>query len=413
MRQSLRKIRTPAMAFILLMGVVSLLADMTHEGARSSLGPFLYLSGASAAAIGFVTGLGEMAGHSLRLLFGYLADRKRNYWTLVILGYAINLLAVPALALVSENGWILAGILIVAERTGKAIRHPAKNTLVSFASRQVGEGKAFAIQEFLDQLGAFLGPVLLFLVLQLRKGETLLASYRIGFAWLGIPAVLTLLVLVLARRRFPAPDRFESASPDPEPLRLRSAFLLYLAATGLLALGFADFPLMSMHAVRRELVAPDLVPLLYAGAMAADAVAALLFGWLFDRFGFRVLMVSSLLSAGFPLLVFLGTSPWALAAGVLLWGVGMGAQESILKAAVTRLTPKARRSTGFGVFQTSFGLFWFAGSWLMGVLYDRSLGGLVLFSTILMLLSVPVFFLAWKAMGQNGPARPASPGTER
>ena len=91
---------TPAMAFILLFSVVSLLSDMTHEGAASIRGAYLSLLGASAATIGFVSGFGELVGYSLRFLFGKLADKTKRYWLLTIIGYTVDVLAVPALALV-------------------------------------------------------------------------------------------------------------------------------------------------------------------------------------------------------------------------------------------------------------------------------------------------------------------------
>ncbi|MFA6813411.1 MAG: MFS transporter, partial [Bacteroidaceae bacterium] len=160
MRTNIKNKKTlkPALIFILIMGIVSMLSDMTHEGARSIYGAYLSLAGASAATIGFVTGFGEFIGYSFRIITGPITDRTKKYWTMTIIGYSINMLAIPALALVSKDGWIIACILIVAERIGKAIRQPAKNTLVSFAASQIGEGKSFAIVEFLDQIGAFLGP---------------------------------------------------------------------------------------------------------------------------------------------------------------------------------------------------------------------------------------------------------------
>lgn len=185
MRERKFSAHSGAMTFILLMGIVSLFSDMTHEGARSILGEYLNLTGASAATIGFVSGVGELCGYSLRLLSGFLADKSRRYWTLVIFGYTLQVLAIPALALVPENGWILACGLVILERIGKAVKKPAKNTLVSFAASEVGTGKGFAYQEFLDQLGAFLGPVILFVVTLIKGTGELFSAYRLCFAALG------------------------------------------------------------------------------------------------------------------------------------------------------------------------------------------------------------------------------------
>lgn len=397
-----------ALAFVFMMGIVSMFSDMTHEGARSIYGAYLYLAGATAATIGFATGLGELIGYSFRLLAGILTDRKKNYWTMTIIGYAINMAAIPALALIPKNGWIFACALIIIERMGKAIRYPAKNTLVSFAASQLGEGKSFAIQEFLDQLGAFLGPVILFLVLLLKKGTDQFTAYALGFAVLGIPAALTMAALLLAKRKYPNPEQFEKPGGPAVKLQMQSSFLLYMVAISLLALGFADFPLITMHISREALVPADSLPLLYAGAMLVDAFAALLFGWLYDKIGIRILVVSSVLSAAFSVFIFaLNTLPAAIL-GIALWGIGMGAQESILKSAVSTIVPKENRSTGFGVFETAFGIFWFLGSWLMGALYDKAPIALVVFSGCAQLAAIPFFFLTWRAQQREKRKLPVS-----
>ncbi|HEY5465947.1 MAG TPA: MFS transporter [Clostridia bacterium] len=390
------KVLKPALVFVFLMGIVSMFSDMTHEGARSIMGAYLYLAGASAATIGFVTGLGELVGYSFRLVAGFLTDRKKNYWTMTLIGYAINMAAIPALALIPKNGWIFACALIVLERMGKAIRYPAKNTLVSFAATELGHGKSFAIQEFLDQLGAFLGPVILFVVLLLKKGSDTFSAYSLGFAILGIPAALTLVSLLFAKKKFPHPENFDKTISRGGKLRLQPSFIFYMVAISMLALGFADFPLITMHIARESLVPADTLPLLYAGAMLADAFAALLFGWLYDRFGIRVLMVSSVISSLFSIFIFAFHSLPAAILGIILWGVGMGAQESILKSAVSSLVSKDNRSTGFGVFETAFGIFWFLGSWLMGALYDAAPVWLVVFSVSAQLAAIPFFYMTWR-----------------
>jgi MFS family permease len=383
------------------MGIVSLFSDMTHEGAASILGDFLSLAGASAAAIGFVSGLGELIGYSLRLVTGWITDKTKKYWQLTVLGYVIDCMAIPALALVPHGGWLLACILIVVQRTGKAIKKPAKDTILSFATSQTGAGKGFAIQEFLDQIGAFLGPVLLFVIMLLKNGEDQFSAYKVCFAILGIPAIATVVLLVIAKRRYPKPEEFEPPAKEAAPFRMNRSFIFYIIAISLFAAGFLDFTMITMHTARTSLIPEDTLSLIYAGAMAVDAFSALFFGWLFDKHGIKVLMLSTLISAPFAVLIFSITARWALFLGVTLWGIGMGAQESILKAAVTNIVPKQSRSSGFGIFQTSFGVCWFLGSWLMGVLYDVSPSWLVIFSVGTQLISIPFFWLSDRAHGFN------------
>jgi len=385
--------RKAAYAFLVLLGIISLFSDLTYEGARSIIGPYLLLLGASAATIGFVSGLGEFIGYALRLVTGFISDRTGRYWLMTIIGYAINLIAIPALALAPGFGWVYACGLLLAERFGKAIRHPAKNTLASFAAQEVGPGKGFAIQEALDQIGAFLGPFMLFIVLTLKGKEDKLSAYALGFLILGIPAVITLALLLVARKKYPRPHEFESDAERPKSAKgFHSAYWFYLAGIAFLALGFADFPLMAFHFVKTKLLADNVVPVLYAAAMGIDAASALFFGRMYDRKGMGAIIIASSISAFFAPLVFLGKTPVFAVAGVLLWGIGMGAQESILKAAVTTIAPKEKRATAFGFFNTGFGAFWFIGSWVMGILYGVSLPALVVFSLVAQLASLPFFF---------------------
>jgi MFS family permease len=388
------------LSFILIMGIVSLLSDATHEGARSIYGAYLSLTGASAAVIGFVSGFGELIGYSCLLLTGIIADKSKKYWLMTLVGYIFNVLAIPALALIPQNGWIYACGLIVLERLGRAIRKPALSTLVSFASHEVGVGKTFAIQEFMDQIGAFLGPALLFAVLTLKRGASQFAAYSLCFAILGIPALLTIAALLIAKHKYPHPEDFEKQTDAPGTFRLDKSFLTYIAGISLLAFGFIDFPLISMHMAKTALVAQDVLPLMYAGAMLVDAFAALAFGWMYDKYGIKVLMLSTVISAFFSVFIFAFSSLAATAIGVFMWGVGMGAQESILKSVVATIMPKDGRSKGFGIFETAFGIFWFLGSWLMGFLYGFSPAYMVTASVVAQLAAIPLFLITsnlWSA----------------
>lgn len=380
-----------AVAFLTLMGMVSLFSDMTHEGARSILGEYLNLAGASAASIGFVSGIGELCGYSLRLISGFVADKTRKYWTLVIAGYVIQVLAIPALALIPEHGWIWACGLVILERIGKAVKKPAKNTLVSFAASEIGTGKGFAYQEFLDQLGAFLGPVILFVTALVKGTEDLFTTYRLSFAVLLIPAMITIALVLSAKIKYPDPEMFEKQEEAPAAFRLKKSFVLYMAAICLFAFGFADFTLITLHAAKTVAFPESALSLLYAAAMAVDAFAALVFGWLYDKVGMKALILSTLCSTFFSCFVFLSGEAWMIGIGILLWGIGMGAQESIMKAAVSGIIPRSMRSTGFGIFETGFGIAWFLGSWLLGILYDLNPVFLVAVSVLSQLTAI-VFY---------------------
>lgn len=394
-----------AMTFIILFGIVSLFSDMTHEGASSIRGAYLALLGASAGTIGFISGLGELIGYSMRYVFGKITDRTKKYWPMVIFGYILDILAVPALALVGERGWIAAAILLVIQRMGKAIKKPAKDTIMSFAASQEGVGKSFGIQEMLDQIGAFLGPVFLYLVMLFKTDGTTFEIYRTAFAFLAIPGFITILLLFITKREFPNPEAFEPEAKKEEAFVMKKSFIYYIVGISFFAFGFMDYALVIMHISKNftglggsygtfRLISEETLPLLYAGAMLVDAVAALIFGHIYDKRGVRALVISTIISAPFSLFIFGFKSEAAILFGLVLWGIGMGAQESILKAAVTSMVPKKNRATGYGIFECSFGIFWFLGSWLLGVIYSKSLPLMIGLSIFAQLLAIPFYLRA-------------------
>jgi predicted MFS family arabinose efflux permease len=349
-----------ALRFVLIIGVVNLFADLTYEGGRAITGPFLGTLGANATIIGFVAGLGEFVGYSLRSASGYFADRTRSYWPVAIVGYAINMLAVPALAL--AGNWPLAAALMVAERTGRAIRKPAMETMLSHAGKSIGVGWVFGLNTALDQTGATIGPLVAALVLYLKGG------YRTAFAIFLIPAFATLATLVVARLSYPRPHELEDTETRfRRTANFSKAYWIYMVAGALIAAGFADFSLIAFHFLKSATISADVVPVFYAAAMATGAVSSPLLGRLLDKLGRAVVLIAFFLAALFAPFVFFGNAQLAFL-GMVLWGLGMGAEDTMLKALLVDVIPAAKRSTAFGIFDTAFGVAWFLGSAGMGFL---------------------------------------------
>jgi MFS family permease len=372
--------------FIILLGIVSLFGDATYEGARSVTGPYLATLGASAGVVGLVAGVGEFVGYALRLASGYLADRTKAYWLLTFIGYGL-LLSIPLLGFAGY--WQLAVVLIILERVGKAIRSPARDTMLSYATKKVGRGWGFAVHEALDQVGAIIGPVAFSLVL-LSHG-----TYQEGFTVLWIPALLTLAVLALARKKFPSPQKFEipeEASKQNTQTKLPRVFWLYTAFTLLSVAGFANFQLISLHLATQAIVPDFQIPIIYAIAMAVDGVAALVVGRTYDRIGLISLLAVPLLTLPIPFLAFSYSYSLVLI-GMALWGVVLGVQETIMRAAVADLTPIERRGFAYGIFNTMYGAGWGLGGVVMGLLYGHSINYLILFAVIMELVSIPLFFM--------------------
>src|SRR5438093_605960 len=377
-----------ALQFVVIIGIANFFADFTYEGARAIVGPFLGSLGASAAIVGFVAGFGELMGYGLRSVSGYFADKSHRHWTFAFVGYAINMLAVPALALATH--WPLASSLVVSERIGRGIRKPTVEAMLSYAGRSIGAGWVFGLNEALDQAGATIGPLLLALILYLNGG------FRTGFVVLLIPALLCLATLVAARLLHPRPHELEEGAGHAlATTKLTRAYWIYLAAGSLIAAGFADFALIGFHFHKANTVSANLIPVFYAVAMASSALASIPLGRLFDRFGANISLLAFVISAAAAPFVFLGGAIFALI-GMIFWGVGMSAQGSLLQAMLTGVIPPQKRSTAFGLFDTGYGIAWFLGSAFMGLLYDKSILAVALFSVVLQLAALPVLFIANK-----------------
>ena len=406
-----------AWRFVVWFGIVAMFADIVYEGARSITGPLLASLGASALVVGVVTGVGEAAALLLRLVSGPLTDRTGRFWAWTLAGYALTVVSVPLLGLASAL-WVASG-LVIAERVGKAVRSPAKDTLLSHATAVTGRGRGFAVHEALDQVGALTGPLAVAGVLAVTGND-----YTPALLVLAVPGVVAFALVVWLCVRVPRPALYELGretvtstpadvtagtveatsddAPDAEaggprteavPVvpsgALPGAFCAYAAFAGLTTIGFATFGVLSFHLVTAGLLSAAAVPVLYAAAMVVDAVAAVATGLAYDRVGARVLVVLPFVAALVPMLAFSGTVAVAVA-GALAWGVALGVQESTLRATVADLVGPGRRATAYGIFGAVLGVSAAAGGALAGGLYEVSVPLLVSVTAALQLLALTV-----------------------
>jgi len=390
-RPEMRSIRqaSPALKFVLTVGVMSFFADFTYEGSRSVIGPYLATLGAGALAISVISGAGEFLGYGLRIFSGRNADRTGRYWPITISGYVVQMAAVPLLAI--AGSWQAAAVLIIAERVGKATRNPPRDAMLSHAAQEIGYGWGFGIHEALDQFGAMFGPLLVALILALSRHD-----YQLAFAALAVPAVVTLAGVAVARRFFPRPQDLSAGPGHVEASGLSRRFWLYLSGTALVAAGLADFPLIAFHFQQARTVPVPVIPVFYAVAMAVSGTGSLIFGRLFDKAGIGVLIPLTIASACYAPLVFLGGT-WAALAGVALWGLGMGVQESIIPAAVAPMVRPDRRASGYGLFTACYGTAWVIGSIVIGLLFDVSLAAVTAFTVASQLAGLPALVAVSRA----------------
>ncbi len=382
-----------AWRFIVSFGTISLLADIVYEGARSITGPLLASLGATALVVGVVTGIGEASALLLRLVSGPLTDRTRRFWAWTIAGYALTVITVPVLG-VTGILWV-ACALVIAERVGKAIRSPAKDTLLSFASAAVGRGRGFAVHEALDSIGGIIGPLVVASMLAVTGGH-----YGATLGVLAIPGVAVLALLVRLRIRVPNPATYEPTTPLPEPhaggperraIRWWAAmprqFWIYSVFTAATMLGFATFGVLSFHMVARGILPAAAVPLIYAGAMVVDALAALVTGWAYDRTGPRVLIVLPILAIAIPVAAFT-TNTWWVIVGALLWGAAVGIQESTLRAVVADLVAPERRASAYGLYAAVLGVATAGGGAMTGYLYEHSVATMIIVVATVQILAL-------------------------
>jgi MFS family permease len=382
-----------AMGFIIVVSAVSFFSDMNYEGARSITGQFMQLLGSNAAVVGITVGAGEFLGYALRFLSGYWADRTGRYWAVAMCGYCVQLFAMPLLAFV--GAWQAAVFILFLERIGKGIRNPARDAMLSFATKETGRGWGYGLHAAMDQFGAVVGPLLMAFVLTVNavEGDDV-PGYQRAFSVLFIPAVIALALLLVARHYFPRPEQLESKTPVAGVEHLGRRFWLYCVAGGLVGAGFADFALMAFRFKETGLVADRWIPVLFSIGVGVDVIVSLVAGRIYDRRPTVTLLAVFGIGGLFAPFVFLGDSLGLVLIGLALWGVGIAGQEAVLKAALADLIPRDRRAYGFGTFSLAFGIAWFAGSALMGILYDQAVTWLVIFSMAASLLALPFFWLA-------------------
>ncbi|MEZ0577464.1 MFS transporter [Nocardioides sp. MH1] len=403
---------------VVAFGLVSMAADMVYEGMRATAGPFLGTLGASAFTVGLVTGAGEAVALVLRLATGAWADHSGRHWRLTVVGYGMTAVAVPLLAVtpfLGAAGLVVASALILVERTGKAVRSPSKSALLARMATETGRGKGFAVHKAMDQVGAFGGPLLL------AGAAAVTGVLWPGYALLAIPGAAAMLLLAQLRRNVPSvaepdpeegPDDVPVDGPGDTPVpalpratgRLRATlgvdlpatFHLFSLSAALTTAGLMTFGVISYRFVDHGLVALAAVPLVYALAMAVEALAALGTGGPFDRWGARVLFGVPVLVAAVPLCVF-ADRLWLVLVGVVVWGAAYGIQDSTVKAYVADLVPARRRATAYGVFAAVQGVGALVGGAVAGALVSDHVDSLAVLVGALQALALGLLALTLRS----------------
>jgi MFS family permease len=356
--------RKNAYLSILLLGIVSLMGDVVYEGSRGIVPSYLEVLGATALIVGLVGGLGDFLGYALRLVSGFLADTTHAYWLFIFLGYGL-IVSIPLLGV--SLGLEMAVILILVERLGKALRSPARDTVLSLISKDLGAGKTFGLHELLDQIGAIGGPLLVTLWMFYSND-----NYRYTFSFLFLPFLALLAVLAYTYKRIGTRAIvFETQNIEGKREKLTKPFYTYAFAVLLNSAGLITYTLI-LYKVSTILQISQqwIVPLIYLLIQGVDAPMALIAGYAYDKFGIRVLVMPFMLSLFPPLLTIVGTELSTLIAAAVIFGLVLGMQESIYRAAVSELTPISSRGTAYGIFNTAYGVGFLISGALYGLLME-------------------------------------------
>lgn len=395
-------LRKRAFQLILLLGIISLLGDIIYEGGRGVHGQYLNVLGVNATKVGFIVGLSELLGYLFRLFSGYFADKTKSYWFCTIIGYGL-LLSIPLISLAGT--WQVVAFLIILERIGKGIRTPARDTIASHAAKQIGTGYGFGIAEFFDQIGAIIGPLIFVLIfVGVVTNQDIISTYQQGYNLFWIPFVLLLCILLFTYFKFKKSEELEISSIKTyNNTNLTKLFWLYIFFVFITTVGFVNFTLVGFHLKNFNILSDVYIPILYAFAMGIDAIVGLLVGKIYDQLKakneqqeYYLLLIIPLVATFIPFFIF-SNSLILILLGTVFLGFGIGIQETIMKAVVADLTPISRRSSGYGLFNFSFGLAFFIGNATAGYLYDYSISLLIIVLAIVEILAIPIFYLMRKA----------------
>lgn len=365
----------------IMLGLVSLFADMTYEGARSISGAYIKVLEGTGLVAGAIM-IGEFLGYIMRFLSGVAADRLRSskvLWAFTISGYLINLLTVPSLAFAGR--WELALALLFMERIGKGLRTPSRDVILSEVMEGLGRGKGFGLHEVMDQLGAFTGPLIVTLAITGSGG-----SYSQAFLALSIPAIASMVSLSIAATMYP---KVRSISVERPVMGwgFGREFKLFSIALSLMTAGYLPWSIVSYHLKVTQTVGDPEIALLYALAMAVDAIIAFPIGYLYDRMGIRSLIVTPIAAALIPLALLNGTRIYVYSAAVL-WGVVMGVYETSMRAAIPDLVHESKRALAYGVYGLIYGASWMLGGLIIGAIHELNPLYLTVYIAILEIPSI-------------------------
>jgi len=375
MNEGIRKMSSN-LKLIILIGIVSFFADMTYESARGIIPQyFTYVLSGSVFALGIVIGLGDFLGYSFRSVSGKISDKTRNYWGMMFLGYTINLVAVPLLAL--ANNYIIASILIIMERMGRATRIPPRDYVISTLGSEKKIGSAFAIQNILDQAGAVMGPLIISVLLFYNYG------YRDAFLFLAIPAILSISFLFISYKYSKSKKNFETPKKIENGIKKRH-LIYYFVGIGLSAAGI--FHISFILVLAQKFLEQYIVTFMFTMAMVGEGVFGFIFGVAYDKIGKEIIVIGPILAM---LLISMINfrNIWVYMFLGLLFGAFTGINDTVTRSIVASYVEEEHRGSIFGLLNTSYGYGLLASGIFIGYFFNQ-INIIIIYTVILQILSI-------------------------
>ncbi len=381
-----KDLRKRAYTAIILMGIVSMLGDIVYESGRGIAPDYLYFLGASALVVGLTSGIGELIGYGMRLVSGPLADRSHAYWLFIFLGYGL-IIAVPFMGF--TNGIYIVAGLVILERLGKALRSPSRDAVLSVVSKGMGAGKAFGLHEFIDQIGAVIGPAILGFVM-LRTNDNFSFSFKTLFPFYVL--MMGVLYYTYTKIRGTVEEiRRQGITSEGE---LGSDFWKYSVAVLLNTIGLMPIALILYNGAKILKTGNQLwlVPFLYVIVQLVDAPMALVSGHFYDKIGTKMLVVPFTLSVLPFMFQFVAGLPGVILA-CIAFGVVLGMQESTYRAAITDMVPLGRRGSAYGYFNVLLGAGTFVSGAAFGYMLDISISPMIMLGFVVVSQAAAVLLL--------------------
>ena len=349
------------------LGLISFLTDISSEMVYPLLPVFLSsVLGVSITFIGLIEGTAESAASILKIFSGWISDKLKKRKPIILLGYGLSTIGKPFLYF-AMLGWHVLTVRLI-DRIGKGLRVAPRDALIAESCPADEKGMAFGIQRAMDNAGAFLGPLLAFILLPLFNN-----NYRAIFLIAFVPAMLAVLSIVFFLKEPSRPEKDKTTSPVSLSLSMKNMgkdFKIFVLIIAVFTLGNSSNAFLLLRA--KDLSIPTAaIPLLWLVYNFFGTVTSVPLGRLSDRIGRKKTII-----AGFFIYsaVYFGfafsNEQYLIWLFIALYGIYNGLSEGVFRAHLADLvTEGSKRGTAYGIFNTVTGIFALPASLLMGLFW--------------------------------------------